>query len=504
MKCWTALIWGITVAMMVSGRVAIAAPLLAGVAKIEITDPKAGRVNDPCFAKALVLKQGDVSAVLVTVDAVAIGEIGHLRNSFMSSVRRELEQNPGIPAANVIVNASHCHGIVRTDTDQLVVQAVREAWKGLTPVKVGVGAGTEKRISENRRLKMKDGSYIDMRRAYALPSDEDVAAVGPIDPQIGLLRLDREDGRPFAVVYTFACHPIMNPPSKGSSADFPGIASRVIEDSLGHGAIAFFVQGCGGDINPVRYKDVNRMPDAEPLGNLLGLNVLRTVQKIQSAKEADLAIQRQDIALPLATDIQQRVKMLEAEQARLLRSLQGTNINFKTFLPLLIQHRLSPEFPSSPAQSYLHDQQQGRDDLAQLDAENRSQVAAYLGNIQIMEQLTRLNTNLALLQKHQATIAAAAVRTIDVEVCALQVGDFKLLTFPGELTAEVGLAIKKAGQDPHVFVAGYTNGYIYYTPTVNQRGNTGFAQEDCDCLVAPEWQRLFEATALEMLGKLEK
>ena len=170
----------------------------------------------------------------------------------------------------MIVNASHCHGSVRGDTDQLVVQAVREAWKGLTPVKVGAGVGTENRISENRRVTLKDGSQVDMRRAYALAWDEEVASVGPIDPQIGVLRIDREDGRPLAVLYNFACHPIMNPPSKGSSADFPGFASALIEGSLGDGAMAFFVQGCGGDINPVRYKEVNRAPRRGTAGELAG------------------------------------------------------------------------------------------------------------------------------------------------------------------------------------------------------------------------------------------
>ena len=35
-----------------------------------------------------------------------------------------------------------------------------------------------------------------------------------------------------------------------------------------------------------------------------------------------------------------------------------------------------------------------------------------------------------------------------------------------------------------------------------QRANTGYAQEDCDCLVAPEWEERFEAKALEILKKL--
>ena len=170
-------------------------------------------------------------------------------------MRAQLKSELDIPPTSVLINASHCHGVVRGDTQQLTVQAVKQAWQALVPVKVGAGVGYEQRISENRRLKMKDGSEVDMRRAYSMPPDADVAGVGPIDPQIGLLRIDRADGTPLAVVYSFACHPIMNPPSKGSSADFPGYASKVIEESLGHGALALFVQACGGDINPVRYKE---------------------------------------------------------------------------------------------------------------------------------------------------------------------------------------------------------------------------------------------------------
>src|SRR5690606_35681754 len=142
---------------------------------------------------------------------------------------------------------------------------------------------------------------------------------GPIDPQVGLVRFDREDGRPLAVIYNFACHPIMNPPSKGNSADFPGFASAVIEEGLGHGALAFFVQGCGGDINPVRYKEVNQPADAEPLGNLLGMTVLRAVREIKTLSDAPLAIQQQSIALPRAADFPQRIAAIEAEQLRLLR-----------------------------------------------------------------------------------------------------------------------------------------------------------------------------------------
>jgi hypothetical protein len=84
------------------------------------------------------------------------------------------------------------------------------------------------------------------------------------------------------------------------------------------------------------------------------------------------------------------------------------------------------------------------------------------------------------------------------------VGAFKLVTFPGEVTVQVGLNIKKAAQDANAHVSGYTNGYIWYTATEGQRKNTGYAQEDCDVLVAPEWQKLFEKKALEVLQQLAR
>ncbi|WP_395740470.1 hypothetical protein [Prosthecobacter sp.] len=476
------------------------AQMLAGVAKVDITD-RTGPVNDPCFAKALVLKSGETTAVLITLDAVAVGGIGRIGNGFMATVRRGLEEL-GIAPGNVVVNASHCHGIVRGDLEPLIIQAVKEAVKNLVPVKAGCGVGLETRISENRRLNMKDGSMVDMRRAYSMPLDEAVASVGPIDPQVGVLRLDGDDGEPLAVLYQFACHPIMNPPSKGCSADYPGFASKVIEDATG--AMAFFVQGCGGDINPVRYKEVTRAADAEPLGTMLGATVLAATRKIEMKGDGVLRVSNETVSVPRAADYEARIARIEVEQKKLTAALKPTNINFKSFLPLLMQHKLWPETPSHYSQSYLHDEAQGRKGITQLDADNRVLVENYLANIEIMERLTRLNANMALLKMHLKQTQEAGKATLDAEVCGLRVGDFKLVTFPGEVTVQVGLNIKKAAKDAGAFVSGYTNGYIWYTPTVEQRLNTGYAQEDCDTLVAPEWQKIFETKALEVLSSLSR
>jgi hypothetical protein len=130
-------------------------------------------------------------------------------------------------------------------------------------------------------------------------------------------------------------------------------------------------------------------------------------------------------------------------------------------------------------------------------------VEAYRKNIEAMEQITRLNVNLALLKSHLARRDAANGAPLDAEIGGLRVGDFRLVTFPGELVSEVGLDVKRAAGHPTAFVAGYTNGYLHYLPTVRQRANTGSAQEDCDCLVAPEWERMFKDGAARMFSRLD-
>ncbi len=478
-----------------------AAELMAGVGKVDISEPSVVS-NDPLYVKALVLRQDDMVAVLITVDAVAIGEIGPIRNDYLGNVRTELKQLFGIPFSNVLVNASHCHGIVCADVDKRTVEAVRNAWSNMVPVTAGTGISQEVRIMENRRLFLRDGSEADVRHAYALPRDEDVIGIGVVDPEIGLLRLDRKDGSPLAVVYNFACHPIQGVPSKGNTADFPAFASKVVEENSGQNVMAFFVQGCAGDINPVLYKDVHGLRDSEPFGTMLGLSVMRGLREIKTADGAVLNVMNEPLALPRAADFEQRIARIEAEQTRLMKSLRGTSLNFKTFLPLFVQHKVADEFPSYYSHRYMLEHANGRDDLLKMDAENKGNMDAYLENINTMEKLTRLNVNLDLLKKHQAQNKAAGSDILNVEVGGIRVGDFVMVTFPGELTVQIGLNIKQASPHRFTFVAGYTNGYIYYTPTAQQRNNTGYAQEDCDCLVGPEWQQLFEDKVADVLKKL--
>ncbi len=479
------------------------AQLRAGVAKVDISRVASKPSGNTLYAKALVISDGTKTAVIVAVDAVAIAEIGSIRDPYLANVRKQLSAELGIKPEHVLINASHCHGSVHKDVEARTVQAVKMAAANMVPVTVGVGTGTENRIMENRRLILKSGRIIDVRHAYPLPPDDAVAAVGPVDTEIGILRLDRTNGDTLALLYNFAMHPIKGTPATaGDTADIVGFASKAIEENLPAGAMAFFIQGCGGDINPIRYKEVNVPRDAEPHGNLLALSTLRAARKIKTKPVNSFKFTNHKLKIPRA-DHSKRIEEMEAEKERLTKSLRGTPLNLKSFMSLYMKHSANGTAPSIDSYVYMRDEQIGRKDLTSLDERNLRDLERYRNNVHTMEALIRLLINKALLERHQMRNSAANMEPVEVEVVGLRIGDFRMVSFPGEVTVPIGLNIKKRAPHDMTFVAGYSNGYIYYCPTAEQLKNIGGAQEDSDCLIAAEWQALFENKALEILKALD-
>ena len=486
-----------------------AASLKAGAAKINITNLEiGGSVKDSVYARVLVLDDGTNRSVIISADVIIIGEFrgGTIVNFFLDGVRAQLQKDLGIRPENVMINASQLHTKrpIANDIEQRIVQAVKIAWQNRVPVNIGAGTGHEDRIMENRRLILKNGKEWTIRHANPLPPDEEVAGIGRIDPEIGILRLDRKDGSTLAVLYNFTCHPYHDSwrsLESGTTADYPGYASRIIEENLGNGAIALFLQGCDGDITTVMYKDVNNPRDSEPFGNMLGLSTLKAVKEIRCKPSGSpMKIISETIELPRRTDIPQRIEALMAEQEKLLKSLQGTSLNMKTFIPLYIKYNLSPEYPSYYSHMYMHEKSIGKSDFEGLDAENRRNLDKYVRNIHAMEKIARIQENMSFLLRWQAEYETTGGKSIRTEVNGIRIGDFVMVTFPGEAVVDIGLNIKKNSPHKYTFVSGHTNGNIFYAPTADHYKGEDY--EDSNTPLAPEWQKIYEEKVLEILNKL--
>lgn len=494
-------------AMLVVGAAvdspARAGSLRGGVATRSITsEAPTVLVNDPLCAKALVLDDGETRIVIVCLD------LGGASTSLVSAIRKGLGEELGIPEANVFVNASHNHNVrgqAVKDLPGRIVETVRLATESMVPVKVGCGSGQEGRIMMNRRLELKDGKSWAIRRANPSPKDSEVVRIGPADPEIGVLRLDNRDtGRPLAVVYNFTGHAYGGVPNGGVTADFPGFASAVLEEALG--VTALFVQGAAGDITPIRYKDVDVPPPTEQLGTMLGMSTLKVVNRIKTGEEGVVKMVSETVELPRRQDIEARLESLQTQEEEILEFFTGigcgthgagTFLNFKTFLPLYLKQTADPVYPAYSSYLYMHENSTGQSGLLELDAQNRRRAEKYLECIHQMERLIRIRSNLRIFEQHKERNASGPIAA---EILGIRIGDFVLVTFPGELFAEVGLRIKERSPMAHTFVAGYSNGNQGYAPTAD--AYQGEAYEDSLAPFAPQWQEIYEAKAAEIIQRL--
>lgn len=68
------------------------------------------------------------------------------------------------------------------------------------------------------------------------------------------------------------------------------------------------------------------------------------------------------------------------------------------------------------------------------------------------------------------------------------------------MLVQVGLNVKNASPYEHTFVAAFSNGYIHYGPPAADYDKGGY--EVTECLLAPEWQNLYEDKARNVIRRL--
>ena len=377
--------------------------------------------------------------------------------------------------------------------------AVQRAAESLEEVTIGVGAGHEDRWIINRTLRTTDGRGWTIRQANPCPPDDEVAGLGPIDPEIGIIRVDRADGSPLAVVYNFACHPLVGVPGHYVTANFPGFASEVIEASLGGGAMALFLQGTGGDVTEVNYKDFDHPRDSSPMGRMLAQRTLAALGDIETG-DAKLDVVSETIRLPRRKDSDERIAALEEEQRELLRTMVGMTLNFRAFLPLFLKYQLNPEWPADYAWRYLQAEARGSDEFALLDDLNRHNLDRYMHNIRVMEKLARLQSNIGTLQHHKARNEESGEDTLAAEVMGLRIGDVALITCPAEMLVQIGLDLKAASPHPWTFISPFSNGYCHYGAPESDYALEGY--ETTECLLDKSWHAIYEQTAKDVLQRL--
>ena len=394
-------------------------------------------IESDLTATALVLGDGDTKVVVIATDLcmVSMAEGDRLR----SAVAEALD----IPVAHVLLNMSHNHSspalpdfMAMTDTEEdarfrvryeqdlqkWLVEAAVEANERLQPARIGTGWG-ESTIGVYRR-ETRDG-----RDVLGEVPDH------PIDPTVGVIRVDDLDGRPIAIAFRYSAHPVtVGSRSQVASADYPGPARDVLERNLG--GLALFLQGCGGNINP--RVGIGYEVDCSDTKNRVGLELGGEALKVAAAIRTNT----------------------RAGERRPLGNVP--NILFTPWEPVhgdTCTHLAAAE--TTVALDY--------DELPSL--EKAREIHAHWERTRD-ERLNgdALDWEIRAAQKyeHWATHLVAAVEdghpTHELRVQAIRVNDVVISALNMEIFFETGDEIRARSPLPDTFVLGYTNGCFGYLP----------------------------------------
>ncbi|SMD06238.1 hypothetical protein [Pedobacter africanus] len=181
---------------------------------------------------------------------IAGADVCGFNHNFISAIKQEIFRKHRIAPSAIMINASHTHfapstqdwttwgahqlpdsvylnGVVRP----AIVKVIECAIRNMKPSVLAFGRG-KTAIGSNRSLE---------------------GAAVPYDNDVDVLSIERIKDHHKTIVFLTGCHPVFkNEGIEGFtlSANYPGITKALLEKEAGI-SDALFLQGCGGDINPV-------------------------------------------------------------------------------------------------------------------------------------------------------------------------------------------------------------------------------------------------------------
>jgi hypothetical protein len=280
------------VLLMVLATSSWADEVRVGLARVDLTPPVGGLttgyssakptdgVHDPVSASVILFETDQERVALVSCDLC-------IYNS-----RWLHEQMETIGVDRLLLHNTHTHAGPklreedfpspekpwRKTVDERLLAGIEQAKEQTFPAYF---AASESRIQlgYNRLVHRGDYSETHFENPERIP-------YGSVDPIVGVLRITDEKGDIRAVLVNYACHPVvLGPRNRKISADYPGVTRQVIEAAIGNDALCIFLQGAGGDINPLMMaRGEDREGDFEVvqvMGEMLAAEVQRALSMIK-------------------------------------------------------------------------------------------------------------------------------------------------------------------------------------------------------------------------------
>jgi neutral ceramidase len=262
-----------------------AGELRAGTAKVSITpDDVKMPVHDKCYARSLVLDVNGERLAFVSVD------LGIYTSEHLVAVCKE---RFGI--SHLVLSSSHTHSGPNRNYaaffEERLIQVVETAVKDMFSARISAGHRSFPQLGFNRLVAREDGHARESWFGDDHYTSENPERIpfGPVDPEVGVIKVEDAQGRPRAIVMNYACHADVVCQNYAISADYPGAATRKVEEAFGDGLNCLFVQGAGGNIESLIISSRRTGPDdpfptdystIERVGGLLAYETVKLARSL--------------------------------------------------------------------------------------------------------------------------------------------------------------------------------------------------------------------------------
>jgi neutral ceramidase len=410
-------------------------------------------IESDLTSTAIVFSAGEANKIAILAVDLCVPSVG-----MVADWRRRVAEAIGTTPAHVMINLSHTHsgpplpdrspefcfqeGLIDRYYEQLVpliVASAVQANSQLQPARLAHGEGAS-HIGINRREMGPDG-YI------FLGEDPNK----PIDPVVGVVRVDDLNGQPIATLFSYGCHTVVvGPNSRVSSPDFPGASREVIETALG--GLSLFLQGGGGDIMPVGGMgwEEDCRDGKDRVGMALAGEVLR-------------------VAAGLRTHVRKGERTW-------LASLLGRGMTLTPWVPVeghpvehfaAVSQTISLDlfpFPTLAEAQRLRAERQRDAEDAEASGEER--------------RVTVGNRFLAWADGLIKAVADGAPETTDFEIQALRINDVSFVSLSAEVFSQTTVELRRRSPFEHTMALGYTNGLVCYLPRAEDYPPGGWRIDD--------------------------
>lgn len=347
----------------------------AGAAVVDISPPKlpvlvnggmlsryVEKINTRVHARAIVATDGKEQVAIVVADSCMMSR------EVLDEAKKMAAAKTGIATDHLLISATHAHsvpssmGCLGTDADpsyvpflkEKLVEAIAAAQAALQPARLGFAKANAAEFTALRQwIRRPDrivedpfGNQTVRANMHAGAKWEDaVGEAGPEDPDLSLISIQTQDGKPLAVLANFSMHYFGD---KDISADYFGLFSEGLKQRIDPQGqmVGIMSHGCSGDIYRVDYTvpaEQRPKPTIDEYTNGLLDIAMKAYAGIQYESDAAITMAEKRMTLKYRTPDKQRLEWAQRVMAEVGDRLPKTPTEVYAREQILLHERQQTE-----------------------------------------------------------------------------------------------------------------------------------------------------------------